>query len=249
MTPRTRSRIAFGAAATIVVALGVFVACVLGMVNRASNTDPDPNGSAGEISIAVDGTEVVTQGIDWDYWLSVNPDIVGWIRIPGTHIDYPIVHAPASDPDYYLSHDVYGGYNAFGAVYLDSSCDGLFAGGNSVVFAHHVNDSIMFGLLARYSDRAWAQEHRVILLLTPNGKSCALTVQAADVIPGDDAVKRTDFSSDEDLMAYWQERFDASDMRLAESAVDTDQLFTFVTCSYNFRPDDERTLTYAVEDF
>lgn len=46
-------------------------------------------------------------GIDWDYWRSVNPDVVGWIRVEGTQIDYPIVQASPDDPDHYLNYDVY----------------------------------------------------------------------------------------------------------------------------------------------
>ena len=53
--------------------------------------------------------------VDWAFWQGVNADVIGWITIPGTPVDYPIVQAPADDPDYYLKHDVYGQYNYMGA--------------------------------------------------------------------------------------------------------------------------------------
>ena len=48
--------------------------------------------------------------VDWEFWLSVNPDIVAWVSVPGTDIDYPVVQASADDPTFYLDHDVYRGW-------------------------------------------------------------------------------------------------------------------------------------------
>lgn len=238
---------AFGAAAIVAAALAVLVVGVIAMAGRASVTNPAPDGGVADIETIIDGEKSATAGIDWDYWLTVNPDIVGWIRIPGTHIDYPIVQAPEGDPDFYLTHDVYGAFNPFGSVYLDSGCNGLEAAGNSVIFAHHVNESAMFGLLARYTDEEWALDHSRILIIEPDNDVHVLAVQAADVIPGDEAAKRTGFDGKGDLMAYWRARYEPCDMKLAADAAETDHIYTFVTCSYNFWPENERTLTYAIE--
>lgn len=249
MRARTKSRIAFGVAGGIALAAIALAAVTCWFGVRASSTDPDPEGVAESVEYALpDGTTVETEGVDWAYWLSVNPDIVGWLRIPGTTIDYPIIHAPEWDPDYYLSHDVYGGYNPMGAIYLDCGSEGLLTGGNAVIFGHHWSGDRMFSAVAGYSDEDWAREHDVVLLLTPDGATHVLRVQCADVVPGSDPVKRTNFDGEADLMAYWRERFDASCTRLAGTAAETDQLFTLVTCSYNFWPSNERTIVFAVEE-
>lgn len=248
MKAKTKGRIAFGAAGGIVLAVAACLAVLWWFGNRASETDPNPDGAAEQIEYSLpDGSTGTTEGIDWDYWLSVNPNIVGWLRVPGTEIDSPIIHAPESDPDYYLTHDVYGGYNPMGAIYLDCGSKGLFEGGNSVVFGHHWGN-LMFAAMANYSNASWAREHSAILVITPDDETHVLDVQAADVIRGTEPVKRTEFADRADLMAYWQERFDACSMKLAESAQETKQLFMFVTCSYNFWPDNERTITFAIED-
>lgn len=251
MKAKTKSRIAFGVAGGVALVSVALVALLWRFGERASVTDPNPEGVAEAIEYELpDGTTGETEGVDWDYWLSVNPDIVGWLRIPGTAIDYPIIHAPEWDPDYYLSHDVYGDYNPMGAIYLDCGSEGLFGGGNSVIFGHHWSapGNLMFEAVANYSDEGWAREHDTILVLNPDGETHVLSVQCADVVPGTEPVKRTTFSDHTDLMAYWQERFDASDMRLADAAAETDQLFMLVTCSYNFWPNNERTVVFAVED-
>lgn len=248
MRARTKSRIAFGIAGGVAIVVAAFVASLLWFGTRASGTDPDPAGVSDPIEVELaDGTVEQTEGIDWDYWLSVNPDIAGWLRVPGTEIDSPIIHAPEWDPDYYLSHDVYNDYNPMGAIYLDCGSAGLFDGGNSVIFGHHYGN-LMFAAMSNYSNESWAREHATILVFTPDGETHILDVQCADVIRGTDPVKRTSFSDRSDLMAYWHERFDACSMKLADSAQETKQLFMFVTCSYNFWPSNERTITFAIEN-
>ena len=243
---KTKGRIALIAAAVLAIAVALAFVGLWYFWDRAQNTERDPNGVAE--ALAYEDTELT--GIDWDYWLSVNPDIVGWIYIPDTDIDYPIVHASEDNPDYYLTHDVYRTYNPMGAIYLDASSEGLFEGGNAVIFGHHWSGSTgtMFADMANYSNYSWAAEHSVIYIITPDDTVHAINVQGADIVRGSSAIKRTEFSDQADLMAYWEERFEACDMKLAAEAEETDQLFTFVTCSYNFWVENERTLTYGVED-
>ncbi len=109
--------------------------------DRAANIDPSPiSGGTGR-----DGEDDGFPVVDWDYWLSVNPDIVAWVSVPGTEIDYPVVQASADDPTFYLDHDVYHGWNPYGCPYLDAGCaergiDSPLA----LMFAHHMNDGSMF---------------------------------------------------------------------------------------------------------
>lgn len=73
------------------------------------------------------------RGVDWGYWQGVNPDIIGWVTVPGAGIDYPIVQAHEGDPDHYLRYDVYGGWNYHGVPYLHWKCAdvGLLGAGNA----------------------------------------------------------------------------------------------------------------------
>lgn len=224
-------------AATIIGALAL-------MIWRATGAEgADPSGRTQPIE--VEGGMAAIPGVDWDHWRSINADIIGWIRVDGTSIDFPIVKAPDEEPDYYLKHDIYGGYNPMGAIYLDCDSEGLLSGGNAVIYGHHYGD-LMFAEMALYSDRSWASDHRTIWLLTPEGDVRSLEVQAADVVHGTDPIKRTAFSGAADLMDYWRERFSSSDMKLVTEAAETNQLYMFVTCSYNFW-NNERTVIYAVD--
>ena len=187
--------------------------------------------------------------VDWEHWAEVNPDVVGWLTVPGTDIDYPVVQAPSDDPERYLTHDVYGKVNYAGAPYLDAECiaDGLLGGYNAVIGGHNVNrgEARMLADFAGYSDMSYASAHRTILLQTPEDK-LVLDVVAADVIDGTAAMKRTAFSDQAEFAAWLENTVLGADVALSMPAEDTQQVFTFATCSYNYWSD-ERTVVYAVE--
>ena len=88
-----------------------------------------------------------------------NPEFFGWITIPDTNIDYPVMYSPTRR-NYYLTHDFYGGKAATGVPYLDEDCDP--EGSFYLVYGHHPNLGTMFSQLIRYEDRAFWETHREI---------------------------------------------------------------------------------------
>lgn len=140
--------------------------------------------------------------VDWEYWLSVNPDIVAWVSVPGTEIDYPVVQASADDPTFYLNHDVYRKWNPYGCPYLDAGCADLGIDSPlALMFAHHMSDGSMFSAFASYSDAEFAEAHDEILLQTPEEK-IRLKVIAVDVVDSDVEYKRLEFATDEELGSF-----------------------------------------------
>lgn len=185
--------------------------------------------------------------VDWDYWLSVNPDIVAWVSVPGTEIDYPVVQASADDPTFYLDHDVYRSWNPYGCPYLDAGCaergiDSPLA----LMFAHHMNDGSMFSAFAGYSDRGFAEAHEEILLQTP-GEKIRLEVVAADVVDSDAEHKRLEFADDEELDSWLEGLLAEADVVLDEDA-QAQSVKAFCTCSYGRWNGHERTIVYAREE-
>lgn len=90
------------------------------------------------------------EGIDWDLLRSRNPDIVAWLRVCGTGIDYPIVQAISAEmSSHYLRHNAFGMPDAAGTPYLDRRCSA--DGEHLLVFGHHVigNGKAMFSPIHR----------------------------------------------------------------------------------------------------
>lgn len=88
-----------------------------------------------------------------------NPHFVGWIRIDGTKVNYPVVHTP-SDPEYYLRRAFDGSYSISGTPFLGEGCD--VNSTNVLIYGHRMNNDTMFTALLDYTDKAFWEEHREI---------------------------------------------------------------------------------------
>lgn len=188
--------------------------------------------------------------IDWDMWLSINPAVVGWVTVPNTGIDQPIVQAPKDEPGFYLEHSVSKEPDAIGCAFLDAECADLgLASRNCVVFGHHWSQGRMFTDFAKYSDEQFASEHSEILLQTPDCKK-RLAVACVEVARGTDDTKVTRFESAQEFECWLDQRYEASNVKLSNRLGGNnlpERIYTFCTCSYTTY-DNERTLVYAVED-
>ena len=90
----------------------------------------------------------------------LNHDLVGWIYIPDTVVDYPVVQT--EDSEFYLTHDFYGEENVNGQIILDTRCDPYTPSYNLVISGHHMNNGSMFGGLTQYSSRSYWEKHRFV---------------------------------------------------------------------------------------
>ncbi len=170
--------------------------------------------------------------VDWDALLAVNPDLVGWIYIPGTVINYPIVQG--NDDQYYLYHDFKGseGYIAtFGCIFLSADNDGTFADENNVIYGHHLNDGSMFAAIADFGDTGVFNEHRTVYVLTPEGNYELKTMSIVHC-EADDPLAQARFESTESYHEYLQDKVDRSVVTPSGLAPidDITKSFVFATC-------------------
>lgn len=84
---------------------------------------------------------------------------VAWLRLDGTHIDYPVMQA--SDNKWYLSHDYYGNNVASGAVFLDFRNAPDFSDGLSIIYGHRMNGDLMFSDVSKYRDASFFSNHQI----------------------------------------------------------------------------------------
>ena len=101
-----------------------------------------------------------------------NPDTVGWIYIPGTNIDYPIVLAPKEDPEYYLDHSFSGANYGIGAIYMEPRCYGsILQNRNTIIAGHNLRlNGIMFNQLVKFGEEDFFKTHSEIYIYTEEGK-------------------------------------------------------------------------------
>lgn len=85
-------------------------------------------------------------------------EMVAWITIDGTNIDYPIMQT--SDNLKYLNTDPFGKYSLSGSIYLDYRCSPDFSDSYSLIYGHHMEYGRMFGALDDFLDEKYFSNHR-----------------------------------------------------------------------------------------
>lgn len=91
------------------------------------------------------------------------PDLVGWITLTGTNLDYPVMYKPDRE-DYYLRRNTAGEYSRSGAPYLEERCTLTEAShsNNLIIYGHHMQNGTMFSALVGYAQADFAAEHPAI---------------------------------------------------------------------------------------
>ena len=105
--------------------------------------------------------------IDFSKLKEVNDDIVGWIIIDGTQVNYPIVKG--KNNAYYLNHSYDKSYNSYGSIFMDYRSNENFSDLNTFIYGHYTSNGSMFGELKKYMEESFYKEHPFFYILTPNG--------------------------------------------------------------------------------
>ena len=177
-------------------------------------------------------TDLESFTVDWDALRAINPDTVGWIYIPGTTINFPIVHG--DDDVHYLKTDFYGETNwvvSFGCIFLSAANAPDFSDANNIVYGHHMNDGSMFSPIADFEDPDTFNANRTVYIFTPQG-NWRLTTFSLVHCAANDPLAQTLFASEEERQAYVQDKVDRSVVPVAglPSAADMSHTFAFATC-------------------
>jgi sortase B len=93
-----------------------------------------------------------------------NDDIVGYLKIDGTSIDYLVTQS--SDNSHYLDKDIYQNYSVAGWVFMDYENDILRDDFNTIIYGHNMRKDIMFHALRYYKSKEFFESHRFITFNT-----------------------------------------------------------------------------------
>ena len=111
---------------------------------------PDPN------DLVPEETFPLNRDYKGFYEKNNNKDFVGWLRIDGTKLDYPVMQSPVSEANYYLYRDYNGDNSTRGSIYAREECDVFTPGDNVTMYGHNMKDGSMFAALNAYVDKsAW----------------------------------------------------------------------------------------------
>lgn len=214
------------------------------VMRRVDAEMTSPEGS-GEVSS--DDEPEAPQAAWYEGLLKQNSELFGWIEIPGTNVNYPVMHTP-DDPEKYLHTAFDGSYSKSGVPFLDGDCyNGC---GNYIVYGHNMKNGSMFHDLLSYSKEDYFVSHQNIYFdtLDCSGDYEIIAVFRSKVFRADETgVFRyyifTDLTDESVFNEYIAGITAASLYDTGKTAEFGDSLLTLSTCGKN--NDDERFVVVA----
>ena len=163
-----------------------------------------------------------------------NPEMVGWISIDDTGINYPVVQ---KDNTYYLTHGFDQSNNTNGSIFMDERCSIVSPTINTIIYGHNMKSGMMFGGLKNYLQAGYLESHKYIQFNTIYEKRtyeivavCLSEVQYQD----EDAYRYYDFitsTSTQDLQDFVENVDALAVCGNADGLTLQDKLLTLSTCN------------------
>lgn len=163
-----------------------------------------------------------------------NNDFIGWIRIDGTNVNYPVMQTP-NKPDFYLKRSFDKSYSDFGVPYLDEDCV-PGESNNYVIYGHHMKNETMFHDLCNYASKDFYDEHPTIKFDTMFGFGEYQIVAVFRFDTNNDTFRYNQFTDMDEL--HFESFMNSVHLRqLYDTGVDAkygDKLITLSTCEYTY---------------
>lgn len=167
-----------------------------------------------------------------------NPDMIGWIKIEDTRINYPVMQTK-KDPEYYLRRDFDGKYAISGLPFLDASCNLSPPSTNLIIYGHHMKNGTMFFDLLKYAEEDFWKNHTDFNfdLIDKEQKYQVVAAFYSKIYPRDsNAFRYYNFIDAKDENAFNNYITGIKNLALYETGVTPafgDELLTLSTCSYH----------------
>ncbi|HJJ16321.1 MAG TPA: class B sortase [Clostridiaceae bacterium] len=172
--------------------------------------------------------------IDWDKLSNINTDIIGWIKINDTNIDYPILKD--TDNLKYLKHSFGGKYNNNGSIFTLNN--NPFQDYETVLYGHNMKSGIMFSELGKYMNKEFFDKHSSFEIYTKNQnyKATVFSCYSIGINKEENNIKLLDF---EEQVEYYKKASKYS----VDNVSEIKKIVKLSTCSYlnnHTTPTDQR---------
>lgn len=196
-----------------------------------------------------------TKGENYRRLKEHNPDIVGWIRIPGTPVDYPVMWT-----EKYLRTDFDGNYSLSGFPFVSADCnispmpdDKAYS--NMLIYGHHMQDGNMFAVLTEYENQDFYEKHKSIEFdrIYEDGsyeeyEYEIFSALKTEIGKGFEYYRYADVE-DADRLNEYLENVERYNLLTYKRTVDNvSDLMTLSTCSYHMSGDKGRFVVVAVRE-
>lgn len=169
--------------------------------------------------------------VDFNGLKRTNPDVVGWLKVNGTNINYPFVQS--SDNDYYLTHSFNKSYNGGGWVFLDYRNNGT-NNKNTIIYAHGRSDKIMFGTLKNVLNNGWLNNtNNYVIKISTETENSLWQIFSVYRIPTTSDYLQTNFNDETEYQNFLDMIKVRSSHNFDTNVASTDNILTLSTCYNN----------------
>lgn len=177
---------------------------------------------------------------------SINPDVIGWIDVYGTKIDYPILQG--KDNYRYLSETVNGEYSTAGSIFLDSGNKPDFSDFNNIIYGHFMVERKMFGDIGLFAEADFFNSHEYGVIHRNDKQSLGLHFFAfIQTVGTDQRIFQTSYNSVADKESFIKYIFDKAQFKRDIGVTAADRLVVMDTCNFTIT-DGRYILVAKLED-
>ena len=168
---------------------------------------------------------------------ALNPDVIGWIQIPGTNIDYPVVRC--EDNNYYLGRNVEREKSRYGSIFMDHRNADPDQQRHIIIYGHNMKNGTMFHALMNYKQRDFFNKHRIINLMW-DGVNTVWEIYLAYIVKPEIYHIHTRFGDGENFAKVMMDTIEYAKTVKPANMVDnmkilpSDQVLTLSTCTYEY---------------
>ena len=166
--------------------------------------------------------------IDFAGMRAVNEDVIGWIQILDSPVDYPLLDA--DDNKYYLSHTYDRQWSSYGSIFLEPRNNPDLSEKHLVVYGHNMVNESMFGSLLEYKKQEYADTHPEITICMTD-RDLTYRVFSAYTAHVDSAAYRMSFGDDASFMEMTEQMKANSVIATDIMPTAEDQVLTLSTCT------------------
>ena len=185
-----------------------------------------------EMANIVETEETNSTNVDFEKLKKTNEDVVGWIKVKGTNIDYPFVQA--SNNEFYLDHSFDKTYNKAGWVFLDYRNNINELNKNTILYAHNRKDGTMFETLKNVITKQWDEEQdNLIIKMFTEKENLEWQVFSVYTIENTDDYLKINFNSNEEFNNFANKLKKRSVFDFNTNILEDDNILTLSTCYIN----------------
>lgn len=171
--------------------------------------------------------ELQRQTRDLSELFAMNDDFVGWLCIPETDINYPVMHTP-NDPEKYLRRNFQGEYSESGVPFLDFRCS--LDSDNLIIYGHNMMNGTMFAGLQGYVQEDFCKAHPIVEFQTADGCAEYRVFAVAWVKSNDEWYKFVGANSAEDFNSAVDKVIGKALFSISSAPEYGSQILTLSTC-------------------